>query len=152
MSPVGCLMQTSRAQNDPTHDKFAAYNTLSCGEGGKIVCLLFASYGRVGGACNGDEFKEDPSNQWVHLPTSFADKMVGQHSYEITSVTTTETTGSINGEVVSGFTPVWEETKLKVLALCDQAVMEGEPSDARARMSSVLMLASVCVSLFCLLF
>ena len=92
----------------------APYNQLVCASG-NIECFVFASYGRVGGSCAGDEFKEDPSGIWTHMPVALAEKIIGKSSFKFSI----EANNLING--VSATIPGNNNNsvgKLKVVAYC----------------------------------
>lgn len=90
--------------------------TLTC-DSGTIACFVFASYGKVGGSCAGDPFKEDPSGIWTYLPQSVGEAIIGKSEYTL-SISEGSVIGgvamTVDGAVASEETPL----KLKVIAYC----------------------------------
>jgi hypothetical protein len=82
---------------------------------GTIKCFVYATFGAAGGRCDGDPFRDDPSNMWTYLPEEVANKIIGQSNF------TFEVVGeSINGVSASPKVKnTHESNRLKVLALCE---------------------------------
>eukprot|EP00340_Litonotus_pictus_P006434 CAMPEP_0170521044 /NCGR_PEP_ID=MMETSP0209-20121228/6371_1 /TAXON_ID=665100 ORGANISM="Litonotus pictus, Strain P1" /NCGR_SAMPLE_ID=MMETSP0209 /ASSEMBLY_ACC=CAM_ASM_000301 /LENGTH=222 /DNA_ID=CAMNT_0010807687 /DNA_START=1 /DNA_END=666 /DNA_ORIENTATION=- len=101
---------------------------LKCSSG-VIKCFAFAGYGKVGGSCDGDEFKEDPSGEWALMPLELANQIIGQSSFSLIADSRT----SLNGVPVSVTNAEnIENMKLKVVAYCDESISgisSGESSD-----------------------
>lgn len=96
------------------------FPSLICPTGTVVNCFVYASFGRVGGRCDGGEvesFREDPSGQWTYMPLTLANQVIGQSSFEFKIVNQT-----ING--VDARIPIQntqESNRLKVVALCQAA-------------------------------
>lgn len=105
------------AQADSGETAGNGINVLKCANDGVIQCFAFASLGKIGGSCNGDEFKEDGDlgKDVAYLPVEVAQGALGKSSV---SFSLTQTT--VNG-VVSGFPSQGPTPKLKVLAMCSSA-------------------------------
>jgi hypothetical protein len=96
---------------------------LTCPEGEVIKCFAFASYGYVGGRCDGDGyFHEDPAaagEYYNYFPADKALKAIGQNSLTLDC----EAGDYINGEYTplkSRYpTTMHESVRLKVVALCE---------------------------------
>lgn len=98
----------------PGSSPSAPNNQLTCASG-NIECFVFAGYGRIGGSCAGDEFKEDPSGIWTHIPNDLAEKIIGKSSFKFSI----DANNLING--VTTVIPNGENSavsKLKVVAYC----------------------------------
>jgi hypothetical protein len=82
---------------------------------GKIKCFVYATFGAAGGRCDGDPFRDDPSNMWSYLPEAVASKVIGQTNFKF----------ELNGVNINGVssppqvTNTHESNRLKVLAYCD---------------------------------
>ena len=90
---------------------------VTCPGTSTIKCFLFASYGLVGGRCDGEEFKEDPSNQWSFMPVAVAQKAIGQNKFTF-EVAANDMVNGVSSPP-KNIARVAEEYRLKVLALCD---------------------------------
>jgi hypothetical protein len=90
---------------------------LTCPSGSTIACFVYASFGRVGGRCDGGEvevFKEDPSGEFTFIPESLGNSLIGKSTFTFSVVNQT-----ING--VDAPIPIpntMESNRLKVVALC----------------------------------
>lgn len=87
--------------------------TLSCPAGTTLACIPFASGGKVGGSCGGDEFYED-ADGWGYMDESTGSACIGQESCSLEVGD-----GTVNGTSVDPPAPAGNgKFNFKTLAVC----------------------------------
>lgn len=101
--------------------------TITCPGNGQIQCFVFAAIGKVGGSCAGDEFMEDPSGEWAHLPQAPATACLGSASCVLTQQSATAINGATLTFGGTGSAPALN--KAKYLAVCNGTYIPVDTAD-----------------------
>ncbi len=134
--------------------------SISCSAGGTIQCIIYASYGKTGGSCSGDPFKDDPSGEFEYLQDSIGTQLIEKQTFEFSLAKDNQ----INGvDITNAKVKPLGKKKFKVLALCTNDAVpfagkgpasgppSGSASGPSSNSSNYLIVTFLCVLILSLL-